>query len=281
MPRALARVQAVRLGAGGMRAPQEDLGQHLLRDERAIMRVVDAAALEPGESVLDAGAGTGALTRPLAAAVGSTGIVHAVEVDPAMLAALRVDAPPQVRVVEGDLLDVDLPAPLDAVVANPPFKIAAPLIERIVEARVPRSVLVLPRELIDRLVAPPGSERYGKLTVRIGLLARADDLGYLSRHAFDPPPDVVSGILGLRVREEAPAFDADGLRRVLDVAWERWERKAKRALAPLPAAFRADSAAFMKLLKENGWAEPRACDLPPEAFAAVATHLREHGRAGP
>jgi 16S rRNA (adenine1518-N6/adenine1519-N6)-dimethyltransferase len=259
--------------------PPPDLGQHLLRDARAIGRVVDAARLRRGETVLDAGAGAGALTRPLAEVVGPEGRVVAVEIDPAMAARLRDGLPPHVEVVEADLLDVPFPEGLHAVVANPPFRIAAPLVERIVEARVPRAVLVLPRELIDRLVARPGTERYGKLTVRVALRAHAEDLGYLSRHAFDPPPDVVSGLLRLRPRDEAPEVHAATLDAVLDAAWERWDRKAKHALAPLAPAFRVDSAALMQILKEKGWAEPRACELPPEAFAAVAAHVAS-GRHG-
>lgn len=255
------------------------LGQHLLVDERAIARIVHAAALRSGDRVLDAGAGKGALTRPLAAAVGSHGRVHAVELDPGMLATLRAHVPPQVRVIEGDLMHVPLPEELDAVVANPPFRIAAPLVERIVAARVPRAVLVLPRELVDRILAAPGSERYGKLTVRVALLARADDIGYLTRHAFDPPPEIVCGIVRLRARRDAPDVDPDVLRQVLDVAWEGWAKKAKSALGPLSRTFHADGAALTRLLVEGGWAERPTSSLPPEAFAAVARYLREHGRA--
>lgn len=237
-----------------------------------------AASLRPGERVLDAGAGAGALTRPIAEAVGAEGRVWAVEVDPAMLRSLRADLPPQVQVVEGDLLQFPLPRPLDAVVANPPFRIAAPLVERIVDARVPRAALVLPRELVERLAAAPGSPRYGKLSVRVGVFAEAEDLGALPPRVFDPPPGVECGIVRLRARRATPEVDVATLKRVLDVAWEAWDRKAKHAFAPLAPAFRADSAALMRLLREAAWAEPATGTLPPEAFAAVARHLVEKGR---
>lgn len=265
-----------------MAPPPNDLGQHLLRDDAVIARIVAAARLKRGEIVLDAGAGHGALTRPIAEAVGEAGRVWAVEVDPNMLVALHRQIPPQVHVVEGDLLQVPIPDPLDAVVANPPFKIAAALVGRIVDARVPRSVLVLPQELVSRLVAKPGTERYGKLTVRVGVVMRADnDLGLLSKRAFNPPPGVECGLLRLRLRHDAPQVDADVLKRVLDLAWPAWDRKAKHAFAPLAPAFRADSAALMAFLKEKGWAEPPASSLPPDAFAAVANHLAENGRGMP
>lgn len=265
-----------------MDTPDVDLGQHLLKDPQAIKRVLEAAKLQPGERVLDAGAGTGALTRPIAAAVGPTGTVLAVDVDPGMIDVLRrASLPPQVRIEEGDLLQVDLPEGLDAVVANPPFRIVAPFIERMLAARVPRAILVVPQELAERLVARPGSERYGKLTVRVGVAAAVANLGLVSRHAFRPPPGVDCSIIRVRLRSDAPPVDATVLRHVLDVAWEGWDRKAKRALSTLPTAYRADSAAFMELLKLSGWAEQPVGTLPPFAFATLSRHLKERGRASP
>lgn len=261
-----------------MDAPREHLGQHLLRDDEVIERVVSAARLRAGERVLDAGAGHGALTRPIAAAVGPRGVVYAIEIDQSMMEGLRRFQPPQVQVIEDDLLTVDLPGPLDAVVANPPFRVAAPFIERIVAARVPRAVLVLPFELADRLVARPGAERYGKLTVRVRALAHAEVLGAVSRRAFNPPPGVACAIVGLRARGDADDVDVGVVSQVVDVAWPSWQRLAKHALAPLPAQFRADSAAFQAMLKEAGWADEVTAKLPPAAFAEVARHLATKGR---
>ncbi|MGB1696849.1 MAG: ribosomal RNA small subunit methyltransferase A [Thermoplasmatota archaeon] len=248
--------------------PNEDLGQHLLTDADVISRVVNAAKLLPGDTVLDGGAGAGALTRPIAAAV-APGKVYAVDVDPRMVKRLNQKPIRGTTVVEADLLEWPLPE-LDAVVANPPFKIAAPFIERV--AHVPRGVYVLPRELADRLAAKPGTKNYGKLTIRVALQADVDDLGYVPRKAFTPPPGVTCGIIRLRAREPIAA-DSLMLDAVLDAAWAAWERKARHAFAPLAPLFRADGAALASFLKEHGWAEPKTHSLPPEAFAAVAQHL--------
>lgn len=248
--------------------PNEDLGQHLLTDDAVIARVMDAASLSPGESVLDAGAGKGALTAPIAAEV-ATGTVYAVDVDPTMLKILEKKGLPGVVVEEGDLLQWPLPE-LDAVVANPPFKIAAPFIERV--AHVKRGVFVVPRELADRLVAQPGTERYGKLTIRIALRASVDDFGFVSRRAFDPAPAVTCGIIRLRAKEPV-AYDEEVLDAVLDAAWKSWDRKSRHAFSPLAHHFRTDGAALASLLKETGWGEQKTSNLAPYVFGAVVQHL--------
>lgn len=273
----MARVEVlVRLAAI---VPLPDLGQHLLTDDVVIARVVSAAALNPGDHVLDAGAGKGALTRPIAAAVAPGGTVWAVDVDPEMVAALKQATPPGVTIVEHDLLEWPLPATLTAVVANPPYKIAAPLIERVMEAGVERAVFVVPRELADRLAAEPGSEHYGKLTIRVGLHAKVEDLGYLSRRAFTPQPAVTSGLIRLRARSVVPEFDGAMLDAVIDAAWDSWERKTRHAFGELAHEFRCDGAALAALLVQTGWAELKVNTLPPKAFAKIARHLARGHRA--
>lgn len=248
--------------------PNEDLGQHLLSDHEVITRVVNAAKLLPGDTVLDAGAGKGALTRPIAAAV-APGQVYAVDVDPVMVKRLNSKPIRGTTVIEADLLTWPLPE-LDAVVANPPFKIAAPFIERV--ARVPRGVYVLPRELADRLAAKPGTKHYGKLTIRVALRATVEDLGYVPRKAFTPPPGVTCGIIRLRARG-TPDFDPEMLDTVLDAAWAAWERKARHAFGALAPKFKADGAALSTLLKENGWSDLKTSTLAPDVFGEVARHL--------
>ncbi len=253
--------------------PPSDLGQHLLTDDSVISRVVKAAALKPGDQVLDAGAGTGALTRPIAEAIAPDGQVYAVDVDPAMIAALNQARIPGATVMKGNLLKWRIPASLTAVVANPPYQIAAPIIERVAVAGVPRSVFVVPRELADRLAAEPGSEHYGKLTIRVGIHAKVEDLGYLTRKAFTPPPTVTSGIIRMRARPEVVEYDPEMLTAVLDAAWESWGRKTRRAFGKLAHEVRSDGAALAAFLAQTGWDNLKVSTLPPNAFAKIARQL--------
>ncbi len=259
-------------------SPWEGLGQHLLRDAEVIAAVIAAAKLEPGEFVLDAGAGTGALTHPISEAVGPKGRVFAVEFDPRMIERLKTDLPENAQIIQADLLEVGLNRDIDAIVANPPFKILAPLIERIAASGIPRAVLVVPRELSNRLTAPAGTERYGSLTIRVGILADVAFVGPVARRAFRPSAGVDCAIISMRTRKGVVAPDPAVLKTVIKAATDAWDRKAKYAFALLSDSFRVDSAAFQKLLRDEGWADQVAATLPPRAFGVIARFMSEHGK---
>lgn len=191
----------------------DPLGQHFLRP-RSARKVVDAAALGPASRVLDVGAGRGALTQELARKVGASGRVVAVELDAELAGRLRAIGP-NVAVLVGDALQIQLPT-VDAVVANPPFRIAAPLLRRLATLRVPMT-LVLPRELADRLTAREGSEEFGRLTIQVGAWAASSVVARLFGDDFEPAPEVDCAIVQAMPRGDvAPRL----LESLLDAAWE-------------------------------------------------------------
>lgn len=183
------------------------LGQHLLAPEW-VRRIVDLAAVAPGERILEIGPGPGNMTRLLADAVGPSGRVVAVELDQDWRSALAA-MPPQVQVVWGDVLQIDLREVLpDAqwrVVANIPYYLTAPLLERLIELRerIPRMALLMQKEVAERLDARSGRD--------VGAVSHFVHLHFDTRialevpaGAFTPPPEVESALLLLE-RREAPA----------------------------------------------------------------------------
>ena len=189
------------------------LGQHFLTDRHYLDRIVDAIAPRPGEAMLEIGPGPGALTERLARVVRP---LHVVEVDRELAAALRERYPAdEVVVHEADALEFDLaalPAGL-RVVGNLPYNISTPILFHVASyaPRIRDCVFMLQREVVERMVAAPGSADYGRLSVMLQYrFAMALQLR-VPPGAFSPPPKVDSAVVRMvplsagraRARDEA------------------------------------------------------------------------------
>lgn len=192
-----------------MRPP---LGQHFLADA-GLARRIAAAAAQPGDAVLEIGAGRGALTRELLEVVGPGGRVVAVEFDRRLAAELP--QAPGLRVVQGDALRLDWrreaghasggravgAASGYALAGNLPYAITSPILLKLIGTRGwRRAVFMLQREVVDRLLAAPGTPEYGSLTVAITNLCELARLCDVPPWAFSPPPRVHSTVLTLTPR---------------------------------------------------------------------------------
>ncbi len=184
-------------------------GQNFLVDPETAKRIVAAAAIGAGETVLEIGPGDGALTRHLLAA--APGRLVAVEIDPLRAEALEDELGGALRILRGDVLQrpiaewvADASLALPAVlVANLPYNVATPILSRAIEdaGSVSRIVSTVQREVARRFVAAPGSDDYGFLSVRSALFCRGEILFHISAGAFRPRPKVVSSVLRLVPRE--------------------------------------------------------------------------------
>lgn len=188
--------------------PRKSLGQHFLRSAAVLGRIVEAAAPAEGRSILEIGAGDGALTAPLARLYGR---VFALETDRRLAEALRGRFAPggAVEVVEADALRWDLellrPAAPLACVSNLPYNVATAILERLLAARglFVLHVLMFQKEVARRLTARPGTGSYGSLTLATAYRAEAELLFTVPRGAFAPPPQVESAVVRLRPRPGA------------------------------------------------------------------------------
>jgi 16S rRNA (adenine1518-N6/adenine1519-N6)-dimethyltransferase len=192
-----------------MRKPK--LGQNFLIDDAARQSIVDALGDVSGRTVIEIGPGHGAITSLLAARCKR---LIAIELDPALAAELRFRFrnEPQVEVLEADVLEVDfaalmLPGETADVVGNLPYYITSPILMRLFAAGtrgvLERAVVMMQREVADRLSAAPGCREYGLLSATTQMNARVETLFTLPPAAFSPPPDVYSTVLRL---EFAPRF---------------------------------------------------------------------------
>jgi 16S rRNA (adenine1518-N6/adenine1519-N6)-dimethyltransferase len=253
-------------------------GQHFLIDRNVARRIVDAADLDGRQTVVEVGPGEGALTEPLAERAAR---LLAIEIDPVRARALSEKLPQEsVRILVADALahpiggwldQVGWPPPA-VVVANLPYNVATPLLSGWVaeEGTVARMIVMVQREVADRLAARPGDSAYGYLSVRIGLLARSERLFDVPPGAFRPRPQVVSGVVRLVPRPASA--DRRLIAQALEIASRGFAQRRKtfpNALAGL--AERADWEYQLGRLGRDG--RVRAEELGPADFIALARGL--------
>ena len=186
--------------------PRKRLGQHFVVDRGVVEAMV--AHVPVDSVVLEVGGGLGALTFELAVRAAH---VYSVEVDPALYGYLSRRAPPNVTVIHGDALKLQWPR-ADVVVSNVPYSISTPLLLKVLKYGRP-AVLTLQREVAERLVAEPGTENYGRLTVIARCLADVSVAMVIPPTAFYPPPEVHSALVLVRPRDPC-TDDVEGLERL-------------------------------------------------------------------
>lgn len=186
--------------------PQKGLGQHFLVDQSSLEAVMDAAKLTAADTVLEIGPGLGVMTWPLAERVGR---VIAVEADEQLAGLLRRQAPANLEVISGDILDFDLRRlpPGYKVAANLPYYITAKILRLLIEGPNPPAVmsLLVQREVAERITAGPGD--YSVLALSVQYYGRPRLVQIVERHKFWPAPAVDSAILQIQLT--GPAFAAD------------------------------------------------------------------------
>lgn len=181
--------------------PRKKLGQHFLVHKSVIDNILRLADLSSEDEVLEIGPGLGFMTRRLLGAVSK---VWAVEVDPFLITRLRASLGqnhPGLHLIEGNILKIPLETILAGkrvkVVANLPYNISTPILFRLFELRRYFSLLVLmvQREVAERMIAPPGTKSYGALSVSFQVYGKVMERMLIAPDAFFPRPKVRSAVL--------------------------------------------------------------------------------------
>ena len=191
------------------------LGQNFLVDRHYQERIIKAVSPQRHETIIEIGPGRGALTEHLAE---SNARLLAIELDRELIPDLTANFSvyPNVRIIEADALTVDYtqlisPATSARVVANLPYYISTPLVQKLIDCRqtISEMTLMLQREVVDRLSAQPGGKDYGYLSVIVQLACEVSRLFDVPPGAFRPAPQVYSSVVRLRRRTQplAPVND--------------------------------------------------------------------------
>ncbi|MFN8624784.1 MAG: 16S rRNA (adenine(1518)-N(6)/adenine(1519)-N(6))-dimethyltransferase RsmA [Candidatus Binatia bacterium] len=223
------------------RYPRKRLGQHFLADTQIARRIVDLAALQPTDRAVEIGPGLGVLSDLLVERVGALWLI---EVDGDLAGRLRSKyaASPQVHVVEADALTVDYVALLGTgapavVVANLPYNVATPVLAALLRqsARIARMVLMLQREVVQRLVASPGGKAYAALSVLTQYAARVRPALRVGPEAFVPRPKVESEVAIVEPYREPPVAVVDPalFRRLIKTVFSQRRKQLSNSLRAL------------------------------------------------
>jgi 16S rRNA (adenine1518-N6/adenine1519-N6)-dimethyltransferase len=199
-----------------MRA-KRSLGQNFLTGEHYPRRIIETVAPRADETIIEIGPGPGALTGLL---VESGARVIAIELDRELIEPLnkRFAASANFRLIEADALTVDFcceitPAPSARVVANLPYYVSTPILQRLIKQRrcLSEMTLMLQREVAERITARPGGKEYGYLSALVQFFCEAERLFDVPPGAFRPAPKVYSSVIRLRVRKQpaAPVRDEE------------------------------------------------------------------------
>ena len=240
--------------------PSKRLGQHFLHDQRTIQRIIDALAPKANETIIEIGPGTGALTSTL---VERAGRVIAVEFDNKLMPLLseRFSGFPNFKLVMADALTTDfcaeiLPARSARLVANLPYNISTAILQRLIAQRecLDEMVLMLQREVVERVLAPPGTTDRGYISVLVEAYCETEKLFDVAPGAFRPPPRVWSSVMRLKFRPQINADVADQ-----NLLWETvsagFAQKRKTILNNLRHA----PGRLQETLKRNGGASIVLC----------------------
>ncbi|MDO3683137.1 16S rRNA (adenine(1518)-N(6)/adenine(1519)-N(6))-dimethyltransferase RsmA [Micromonospora sp. C28ISP2-4] len=268
------RELAARLGV----TPTKKLGQNFVHDPNTVRRIVTTAGLTPDDVALEVGPGLGSLTLALLPVAAH---VHAVELDPALAAALpetaarfagtaaeRLTVHPAdaLRITAADLAG---PAPT-ALVANLPYNVAVPVVLHLL-AELPtlrHGLVMVQKEVADRLVAGPGSKVYGIPSVKLAWYARSRAAGKVPPNVFWPVPNVDSGLVAFTRREPPrPDVPRRAVFAVVDAAFAQRRKTLRAALAGWAGGADRAAAALTAAGVDPG---ARGESLTVEQFAAIA-----------
>ena len=255
--------------------PTKTLGQNFVHDPNTVRRIVAVAGLSPDDVVVEVGPGLGSLTLGLLPAASR---VYAVEVDPVLAAALPQtvkDRAPEyaerLTVLERDALRLtgSEVEGATALVANLPYNVAVPVVLHLL-ATVPtirHGLVMVQKEVADRLTAGPGSKTYGSPSVKLAWYASARQAGRVPPSVFWPVPNVDSGLVAFTARRPPAGVDRVAVFAVVDAAFAQRRKTLRAALAGWAGGADAAAAVLARAGVDPG---ARGESLTMEQFAAIA-----------
>ncbi|NLC04866.1 MAG: 16S rRNA (adenine(1518)-N(6)/adenine(1519)-N(6))-dimethyltransferase RsmA [Tissierellia bacterium] len=259
----------------------KSLGQNFLIDGNIVRKIVAQANITSEDYVLEIGPGMGTLTEELAL---NAKKVVAVELDKSLLPILEetVGRYENVEIISGDILDVDLDKLIQErlnggpvkVVANLPYYVTTPIVGKLIEsgANIDSIIVMVQKEVAERMAAGPGSKTYGSLSVFVNFYTIPEIVVKVPKTVFMPQPKIDSAVIRLKMKEQLPDVDKEQFFKVVKAAFSKRRKTIFNALSTY--GFDLEREEFKEyLLKAGIKLEERAENLSVEDFIKISTTL--------
>ena len=259
----------------------KSLGQNFLIDGNIVRKIVASANISSEDYVLEIGPGMGTLTEELALYAKK---VVSVEIDKSLLPILdeTIGKYDNVEIVSGDILDIDVNELIKEklnggpvkVVANLPYYVTTPIIGKLIEsqANIESIIVMVQKEVAERMAAGPGSKTYGSLSVFVNFYTIPEIVVKVPKTVFMPQPKIDSAVIKLQIKEQLPDVDKEQFFKVVKAAFSKRRKTIFNALSTY--GFDLDRESFKEyLIKADIKLEERAENLSVEDFIKISKTL--------
>jgi 16S rRNA (adenine1518-N6/adenine1519-N6)-dimethyltransferase len=270
--------------------PRKSLGQNFLVDSKILDRIIEKAEIDPNNLVIEIGPGLGTLTEILSDHAKK---VIAVEIDGKMVDILQktLESRNNVTILHQDFLQVDTQSLLAQfkpckhsgyqIIANLPYYISTPIIQKIIDDRegLVSAVIMLQKEVAERIAAAPGGKEYGSLSVAVQYFLRTEIVGVVPKESFIPAPKVESAILRLTPYESKPVqvIDEDLFFKIVYGGFRQRRKTLLNNLKQLDLLSHMDSLELQECFKAAGIdVKRRGETLSMEEFARLVNIIAGH-----
>ncbi len=211
--------------------PRKRFGQNFLVDHRIINQIISTISPKNDDSIVEIGPGKGAITFPI---IEHLDHLSAIEIDRDLISILKSKEQEKLTIYQADALTFDfsqIPNKL-RIIGNLPYNISSPLLFHLLDYRkqIIDMTFMLQKEVVDRIVAPPGNKTYGRLSVMMQAFYEVELMFVVPKESFEPQPKIESAILYLKTREQPLVKNSKPLEEIVKLAFSQRRKTLKNCL---------------------------------------------------
>ena len=211
--------------------PRKRFGQNFLVDHRIINQIISTISPKNDDSIIEIGPGKGAITFPIIEYLDHLSVI---EIDRDLVSMLKSKEQEKLTIFQADALTFDFSQISNKlrVIGNLPYNISSPLLFHLLEYRkqIIDMTFMLQKEVVDRIVAPPGNKTYGRLSVMMQAFYEVELMFVVPKESFEPQPKIESAILYLKTKEQPLVKNSKPLEEIVKLAFSQRRKTLKNCL---------------------------------------------------